>query len=174
MGFIAALLSLSWPTTMALNQHLSIRDKQMLLACVPRVDCPNCHVRANAFISETPANFGRLFYKCPRYSALGCQFYQWADTMEDFFTGGTPAALGGGAMVPAAAQAPVPVAAQALPLPAAQAEAAAGQRMDMDLWLIEERLARIMEELRWIEKIVCACVILMLYALFFKYAWNGV
>ncbi|KAG2563631.1 hypothetical protein PVAP13_8KG247100 [Panicum virgatum] len=29
----------------------------------------------------TPKNYGRVFYKCPYFSAAGCQFFIWEDMM---------------------------------------------------------------------------------------------
>ncbi|TVU33645.1 hypothetical protein EJB05_25475, partial [Eragrostis curvula] len=126
-----------------------LRNKQALLAAARRVDCPNCRVRACVNIAKTPANYDRMFYKCPYFSRHGCQYYEWADEMEE-----------NQFAAPREVDAPVP--AREVQGPLAQPRfAPVAEAEPMDLRVIEEKL-------KWIEKIVFVCVVLVMYSLFFK------
>ncbi|CAN6288716.1 unnamed protein product [Urochloa humidicola] len=136
-----------------------------------RLFCPNCGVLANWNKATTKENFGHIFYKCPYFAAGGCQFFQWEDMMGETSVQGRARAApvvpvdlvqqvvtpGGGGVLPM-----VPVQEQAAPgggVPAAGA-AAQVQRQMVD--------GRIMDQLKWIEKLVFICILLVLYAIWKK------
>lgn len=86
--------------------------------------------------SSADINPDRIFYKCPNYSATGCQFFQWVDTIN-------PALLRGNDGV------------------------AEGQEAQENGRVLEERMDRILDQLKWLEKLVCVCVWPYLFMLCF-------
>ena len=156
-----------------------------------RVLCPNCHVLANRFISRTEKNPNRAFHKCPYYavSAIlvasfsphiwffvdglggcfswfwfqvgGCRYYQWEDEMVDFEvqTQTTPAPLHA---VPL--QVVISGADQvAMYQEGSQAVGVVGNAV------VENRGDnRVMQQLRWIEKLIYVCIFMALYAIMKK------
>ncbi|XP_021307742.1 uncharacterized protein LOC8085670 [Sorghum bicolor] len=126
-------------------------------ATVRRVMCPNCHVLANRFISSTVNNNNRVFHKCPYFAVAGCQYYQWEDEMDQV---AAPAPLHAVPLQavppPAAISTAAPV---ALIQDGSQAAGHGGNAQDY---------SRVMQQLKWMEKMIFVCIFLALYAIFKK------
>lgn len=150
-----------------------------------RVLCPNCGVLANWNRAKTEGNFGRIFYKCPYYSVRftlclrhlcgviysgACFFCVSAREMWVLLVGG----LDGTYIKPRRCStcscspvAPVhePPAPRGERVPVkAVVTATQGQRQGQ---MVDER---ILDQLKWIEKLVIACILLVVYAIWTK--WN--
>ncbi|CAL5033734.1 unnamed protein product [Urochloa decumbens] len=127
-----------------------------------RLFCPNCGVLANWNRETTEENFGRIFYMCPYFAAEGCQFFQWEDMMGQTSGLGRARAASVLPVVPA----PAPVQEVAAPggggVPVAEAPAAVAQGQRQMVY------ERILDQLKWIEKLVLLCILLVLYAIWKK------
>ncbi|KAF2950591.1 hypothetical protein DAI22_01g198700 [Oryza sativa Japonica Group] len=117
---------------------------------VKRVLCPNCGVLANRFMSTTVKNNNRVFHKCPYFAVYwGCQYYQWEDEMVDSAVHALHA--------PASMHA-VPI--QAVAPPGAFPTTLTGGNAQVD--------NRVMQQIKWLEKLVYVCIFLAMYAIFKK------
>ena len=153
----------------------SLNQRALALATARRVDCPNCRVQANVFYANTEGNTGQVFYKCPYFlvsklefdflrfgcfsssyemcvccfgvcmvlQAVGCQYFQWTDTMDR-----------------------------------SSERSNTGQRMDYGLEqrmkvvleqrlnMLELKMERILDHIKWLQKILCVCIIVVIYGIF--------
>uniref|UniRef100_A0A0E0NSQ6 Ubiquitin-like domain-containing protein n=1 Tax=Oryza rufipogon TaxID=4529 RepID=A0A0E0NSQ6_ORYRU len=109
-------------------------------ANVKTVHCPDCQVQANVYYCNTKEdNEGCVFYRCPYFSAGGCQFVQCADTVDEGL------------------QKRVEHATQETSCPQ-------GNNMS----LMEERLQRILDHMKWMEQFLIVCIIALAYVVFVK------
>lgn len=51
---------------------------------------------------------------------------------------------------------------------------AEGQEAQENGRVLEERMDRILDQLKWLEKLMCVCLVMLVYALFVKKMYRGV
>nr|XP_015630914.1 uncharacterized protein LOC4332313 isoform X1 [Oryza sativa Japonica Group] len=118
----------------------STSKRDIAPANVKTVHCPDCQVQANVYYCNTKEdNEGCVFYRCPYFSAGGCQFVQCADTVDEGL------------------QKRVEHATQETSCPQ-------GNNMS----LMEERLQRILDHMKWMEQFLIVCIIALAYVVFVK------